>query len=139
MNKEKCNDIIQKMLFFNSRAGRELWADKPREVQDQDIKNREADLKFLQTEIEDLKDEIIYLERKIAIRDNALKDSDKAIERLEGNQYDIVKQAKINVLYELKNKAKKRFELTKHYTCYGDIEYEIDELIKEVQNGKDKG
>lgn len=45
-----------------------------------------------------------------------------------------VKQAQIDVLNELKGKAKERFELTKCYTCYGDIEYEIDKLIEEVQN-----
>ena len=56
-----------------------------------------------EAEIERLKDEIIYLERKIAIRDNALKDSDKAIEMLEGKQDTIVKQAKIDVLNKLKD------------------------------------
>ena len=55
------------------------------------------------SEIEDLKDEIIYLERKIAIRDNALKDRDKAIEMLEGQQDTIVKQAQIDVLNKLKD------------------------------------
>lgn len=55
-------------------------------------------------EIEDLKDEIIYLERKIAIRDNALKDRDKTIEMLEGKQDNIVKQAQIDVLTELEKK-----------------------------------
>ena len=55
-------------------------------------------------EIERLKDEIIYLERKIAIRDNALKDRDKAIEMLEGKQDTIVKQAQIDVLTEFKKK-----------------------------------
>ena len=56
-----------------------------------------------EAEIEQLKDEIIYLERKIAIRDNALKDRDKAIEMLEGKQDTIVKQAKIDVLNKLKD------------------------------------
>lgn len=56
-----------------------------------------------EAEIEDLKDEIIYLERKIAIRDNALKDRDRAIEMLEGKQDTIVKQAKIDVLNELRD------------------------------------
>ena len=50
-----------------------------------------------------MKDEIIYLERKIAIRDNALKDRDKAIEMLEGKQDTIVKQAQIDVLNKLKD------------------------------------
>lgn len=77
-------------------------------------------------EIERLKDEIIYLERKIAIRDNALKDSDKAIEMLEGEQDTIVKQAKIDIL----NKAKERLDNAPNgwaYTTY------IDELIEEVE------
>ena len=56
-----------------------------------------------EAEIEQLKDEIIYLERKIAIRDNALKDRDKAIEMLEGKQDTIVKQAQIDVLNKLKD------------------------------------
>lgn len=79
--------------------------------------------------IEDLKDEIIYLERKIAIRDNALKDRDKAIEMLEGKQDTIVKQAKIDVL----NKAKEMLDNAPNgwaYTTY------IDELIEEVENDK---
>ena len=84
-------------------------------------------------EIEDLKDEIIYLERKIAIRDNALKDSDKAIEMLEGKQDTIVKQAKIDVL----NALKKKYGF---YSCYSwkydtkSLTEIIDEFIKEVEN-----
>lgn len=83
----------------------------------------------LKAEIERLKDEIIYLERKIAIRDNALKDSDKAIEMLEGKQDAIVKQAQIDIL----NKAKERLDSAPNgwaYTTY------IDELIEEVENDK---
>ena len=84
-------------------------------------------------EIERLKDEIIYLERKIAIRDNALKDRDKAIEMLEGKQDTIVKQAKIDVL----NRLKERYGF---YSCYSwgndvrSLNVIIDELIKEVEN-----
>lgn len=32
-------DYLEQLIFFNQRAGRELWADKPREIQDKDIKN----------------------------------------------------------------------------------------------------
>lgn len=35
-------------LFFGQRAGRELWADKPREVQDQDIENFTRDMETVQ-------------------------------------------------------------------------------------------
>ena len=92
-----------------------------------DLINSEGNLNHITTEFEQLKDEIIYLERKIAIRDNALKDRDKAIEMLEGKQDTIVKQAKIDVL----NKAKERLDNAPNgwaYTTY------IDEFIKEVQN-----
>lgn len=97
-----------------------------------------GDMSEYKAKIEDLKDEIIYLERKIAIRDNALKDRDKAIEMLEGKQDAIVKQAKIDVL----NKLKKKYGF---YSCYSwhcdtkSLSEIIDELIKEVQNGEDKG
>ena len=35
-------------LFFGQRAGRELWAGKPREVQDQDIENFTRDMETVQ-------------------------------------------------------------------------------------------
>ena len=38
-------DILQKWeFFFGQRAGRELWANKPKEIQDEDIKNFRNDL-----------------------------------------------------------------------------------------------
>lgn len=104
-----------------------------------------GDVSEYKAKIEDLKDEIIYLERKIAIRDNALKDRDKAIEMLEGKQDTIVKQAKIDVL----NKAKEKFnaisrELGDDCDLCGvsavcSCRCEINELIKEIENGEDKG
>ena len=92
-------------------------------------------------EIEDLKDEIIYLERKIAIRDNALKDRDKAIEMLESKQDTIVKQAKIDVLNELKERIKTAIDTYFNldgggYYLAEDAIDDIDELIEEVQNDK---
>lgn len=32
-------DKLRQLRFFNQRAGRELWGDKPREIQDKDIEN----------------------------------------------------------------------------------------------------
>lgn len=85
--------------------------------------------------IEDLKDEIVYLERKIAIRDNALKDSDKAIEMLEGKQDTIVKQAKIDVLNELREKYATSGSVNSNWATIIFVD-DIDELIKEVENDK---
>ena len=89
----------------------------------------------LKAEIEDLKDEIIYLERKIAIRDNALKDRDKAIEMLEGKQDTIVKQAKIDVLNELREKYATSGSVNSNWATIIFVD-DIDELIKEVENDK---
>ena len=95
-------------------------------IVDKLIKAGYGDISEYKAEIEQLKDEIIYLERRIAIRDNALKDSDKAIEMLEGKQDTIVKQAKIDIL----NKVKDVLDNAPNgwaYTTY------IDGLIEEVE------
>lgn len=44
----KAMEILDKLSFFGGqRAGRELWNDKPREVQDEDIANFNCDIKYL--------------------------------------------------------------------------------------------
>ena len=92
-----------------------------------------GDVSEYKAEIERLKDEIIYLERKIAIRDNALKDRDKAIEMLEGKQDTIVKQAQVDVLSKLRmySYCDNDFMDGKwHRYVFVD---DIDELIEEVE------
>ena len=45
---EKILEILDKLQFFvGQRAGRELWNDKPREVQDEDIANFNRDIEWL--------------------------------------------------------------------------------------------
>ena len=40
ITKTEAIDIVEKFEFFQGqRAGRELWAEKPRNVQDKDLKN----------------------------------------------------------------------------------------------------
>lgn len=39
MKNEELISKIECLRFFNQRSGRELWNDKPREVQDKDIQN----------------------------------------------------------------------------------------------------
>ena len=58
----KIFDILDKLDFFNQRAGRELWQSKPEIVQNQDIANFSSDIKKIrefiakqQAEIEALK------------------------------------------------------------------------------------
>lgn len=96
------------------------------------IKRGYGDVSEYKAEIEDLKDEIIYLERKIAIRDNALKDRDKAIERLEGNQDGIVKQAKIDVLNRVMTYIDDKIE-----NDYGDMSDSVNYLTIDIDDFDD--
>ena len=49
---EQATDILDKMEFFGGqRAGRELWCDKPKEVQDKDIEDFCRDLQTLRSAI----------------------------------------------------------------------------------------
>lgn len=43
IDREQALEIIDKHDFFNDRAGRELWNDKPKEIQDEDIRNAHED------------------------------------------------------------------------------------------------
>lgn len=44
----KCLEILDKFQFFQGqRAERELWNDKPAEIQDEDIKNFNKDIEFI--------------------------------------------------------------------------------------------
>ena len=55
----KALDILNRMDFFQGqRAGRELWNDKPREIQDIDIATYVRDIKFLKDLINRQKAEI---------------------------------------------------------------------------------
>ena len=60
---DKVIDGLERLRFFNQRAGRELWGDKPHDVQEQDIASADmvyADaiklLKSQQAEIAELKE-----------------------------------------------------------------------------------
>lgn len=47
-NISKCLEILDKFQFFQGqRTGRELWNNKPTEIQDEDIKNFNRDIEFI--------------------------------------------------------------------------------------------
>lgn len=47
-------DILDKMEFFQGqRAGRELWNDKPKEVQDKDISDFVRDINYIRSYLQD--------------------------------------------------------------------------------------
>lgn len=48
ITKEQAIDILEKFDFFQGqRAGRELWNDKPKDVQDKDIEDFSQDCRLL--------------------------------------------------------------------------------------------
>jgi chromosome segregation ATPase len=58
LNREQAMDILDKMDFFQGqRAGRELWNDKPLDVQEQDIANFSRDVNLLKNYIKELTEE----------------------------------------------------------------------------------
>lgn len=59
---DKCLDILDKMKFFNQRAGRELWLDKPKNIQDKDIENYNKDINTLKEYILKQIDRINHLD-----------------------------------------------------------------------------
>ena len=51
---EKALEILDKMEFFGGqRAGRELWNDKPKEIQDKDIEDFCRDLQVVRSALKD--------------------------------------------------------------------------------------
>lgn len=50
---EQAHDILDKWQFFQGqRAGRELWAHKPKDVQDQDIADFNRDVEIVRSALE---------------------------------------------------------------------------------------
>ena len=85
----KANNILDKFDFFNQRAGRELWSDKPKDIQDKDIENFSNDVKFLKdlinhqkAEIEELKDIISRLQDAFKRANKYGVEADKEIQQL---------------------------------------------------------
>lgn len=46
-------DNLEQLRFFNQRAGRELWGDKPQKLQNEDIDNADAILDMTISELKD--------------------------------------------------------------------------------------
>ena len=60
----KAIDILDKFdFFYGQRAGRELWNDKPVDVQNQDIEDFARDIKYLKAYINQLEAEVERLTR----------------------------------------------------------------------------
>ena len=56
---EVCDILDKWEMFFGQRAGRELWVEKPTEVQDKDIEDFNRELNKVRTKIHNMEDFII--------------------------------------------------------------------------------
>ena len=66
---KKATEVLDKMQFFGGqRAGRELWADKPYEAQEQDIETFNREIDTLRYTIRQLEMRIERLEMRIGDR-----------------------------------------------------------------------
>ena len=72
MNKELI-EALERLKFFNQRAGRELWADKPREIQDKDIESAEKTIELAISALNDIES----AEKTIELAISALNDIEK--------------------------------------------------------------
>ena len=69
ITKEKAIDILDKIDFFQGqRAGRELWNERPRDVQELDLRNFQRDVALLKEYINTAEVEKIFAEIDLIFR-----------------------------------------------------------------------
>ena len=148
----KALDILAKFDFFGGqRAGRELWNEKPTDVQDKDIENYSKDVAFLKDLINRQKAEnksqsimIKMLKGSIEDYKNSYINQKAEIERLKTNlnvelenfatEYDnkIKAEAYKEFAERLKKQVYKVYKGGIHPTVEDEFIYEIDNLLKEM-------
>lgn len=70
LNAEQVKDLLEKMDFFQGqRAGRELWNDKPFEVQEQDIANFSRDISLIKEYINSQEQRIKELTEELTCKE----------------------------------------------------------------------
>jgi hypothetical protein len=126
----KAIDILEKFdFFYGQRAGRELWAEKPFEVQDEDIKNFSRDVVFL-------KDFII---RQKEENDEYQKHIDNDIIYVKAVKAEAVKEFAERLHKYINDFREKREMVMLPYTesALLVIEKKIENLVKEFTEGGD--
>lgn len=125
----KANDILDKLDFFNQRAGRELWNEKPVEIQDADIRNREEDIKFLKALINRQNSEI---ERLQSANDDKFHQWDMLAEKTKQHYANLYEEAKDILKAEAYKEclAKVKNYIKTHCNPYGKPDFDYDTSIR---------
>jgi hypothetical protein len=159
----KALDILDKMNFFQGqRAGRELWFEKPFEVQEQDIADFSQGIAFLKNLIEDAlallreKDaRIKHLEKtmKESILSNTelLENLNRLVEKKDAEikyhrktiaqnaqlalevTIDEIQKARAEAITEFAERVKTFYRNLRGKTIGGSVEYHIEQIAKEMK------
>ena len=120
-------DILDKFEFFGGqRAGRELWFNKPADIQNKDIGGFLRDLDFLKQFINRQKAEI----ERLQSRNKFLEIEYKNQGNLFWARVNIVKTEAIK---EFAERLKEKIRVMDRIIIYGE---DIDNLVKEMTEGK---
>lgn len=140
----KAFDILDKFEFFGGqRAARELWFNKPTDIQNKDIGGFLRDLDFLKQFINRQRAEIERYEKtvgKLAVSKDGIVTgvlNGKETEYIQKSAADVfrnmaVNRAKAEIVQELQKLKEKAY--TNNYCQEIVLKDEIDNIIKEMEN-----
>lgn len=135
LNAEQAIDILDKMDFFQGqRAGRELWNDKPFEVQEQDIANFSRDISLVKEYITSQEQRITELtEENERLRYNNLV-FNHGVEKVAANYYNL---GCINTFENLRTRFAMRYGTytDKDMTPITEVFWLLDKFAKEIMEG----
>lgn len=159
----KAFDVLDKFEFFGGqRAGRELWFDKPADIQDEDIKQFVDDVHFLKNFINRQKAEIADLKAKKEICAEVITRQNNEIDKLSKvvDNYEsclkCVEVIRANAIKEFAERLKNKFysyyegldentskskyngETLMYYEVADMIENCIDNTVKELTEGQNE-
>lgn len=146
---EDVMDILEKMDFFQGqRAGRELWHEKPFEVQEQDIADFSRDVStiklFINIVLSQLREKDALIEdyrQELGRTRVALNDARRDCAVAEQNHYECKKEletARAEAITEFAERLKKGLlRIPKHYFNLAEVESGIDYIEKEMKGATD--
>jgi hypothetical protein len=164
LNAEQITDILDKMDFFQGqRAGRELWNDKPFEVQEKDIANFSRDIALIkeyitsqEQKIKELAEDNNGLQELVRVAVDTQNSMGERIEELtEENErlreictppiarnIDILKAStKADTIEDIKLRFATRFGTYtgKDMTPIAEVFWILDQIAKEMSEGENNG
>jgi archaellum component FlaC len=142
----KAWDILCKLDFFNQRAGRELWNDKPEDIQNKDIEDFANDVQFLKDLINRQQEEIERLKKAYKQcaweRDVFAEDMKEEIKKDCSYLALDIKTIKAEAIKEFAERLRKHYDEYDDYDdiyvrhIRDDIDFTLDDMVGD-KNEKD--